>query len=143
TTRRRRVGRGPRRRGRPLLLLPPSSSKSLLTLNQKTNVLLLEDNLIDAELIESERRRAGFEFEARRVDTEAEFVAALAQPVDLVLADYRLPQFDGLQALRHVQQRGLDVPFIIISSALGDELAAQCIKQGVTDYLVKDRLDRL
>ncbi|HYD85802.1 MAG TPA: response regulator, partial [Opitutus sp.] len=109
-------------------------------MNKKINLLLLEDNAIDAELIERELRRAGFEFATRRVETESQFTAELEKPLDIVLADFRLPQFDGLQALRHVQQRNLDVPFIIVSAALGDELAAQCIKHGVTDYLVKDRL---
>jgi signal transduction histidine kinase len=111
--------------------------------NKPIRVLLLEDRATDAELIVRELRRSGFEPDWRRVETEAAFLEHLDPALDIVLADYRLPQFDGLQALRHLQARQLDIPFVIISAALGDELAAQCIKQGVSDYLLKDRLERL
>lgn len=110
---------------------------------KKIRVLLLEDRATDAELILRQLRRAGFEPDCHCVDTEQEFVSRLDSPIDIILADYRLPQFDGLAALRHVQQRNLDIPFLIIAGALGEEVAARCIKQGVTDYLLKDRLDRL
>jgi two-component system cell cycle sensor histidine kinase/response regulator CckA len=106
-------------------------------------VLLLEDRITDAELILRALRRAGFEPEWQRVETEEAFVAKLNPTVDIILADYDLPQFDGLNALRRLQELKFDIPFIIISGALGDELVAQCIKQGVTDYLLKDRLERL
>src|SRR5712691_2387324 len=78
-----------------------------------------------------------------RVETEAAYLAHLDQLLDVILADYNLPQFDALRALRHVQECGLDVPFIIISGHLGEEMAVQCVKQGATDYLLKDRLTRL
>ncbi|MEX2030435.1 MAG: GAF domain-containing protein [Anaerolineales bacterium] len=106
-------------------------------------VLLLEDQPADAELIRHELRTAGFEFEAVRVDTEAAFRAALRPPPDLILADYSLPQFDGLAALRMVRAEGLDVPFIIISGAIGEEVAVESMRQGADDYLLKDRLGRL
>jgi two-component system, cell cycle sensor histidine kinase and response regulator CckA len=106
-------------------------------------VLLLEDRATDAELIVRELRRAGFEPDWTRVETEEAFVAHLDPTVDLVLADYALPLFDGLLALRRLQEMKLDIPFILISGALGDELVAQCIKRGVSDYLLKDRLARL
>jgi two-component system, cell cycle sensor histidine kinase and response regulator CckA len=112
-------------------------------LKKKIRVLLLEDRATDAELIVRELRRANFEPEWTRVETEEAFVAQLDAGVDVILADYDLPLFDGLQALRRLQQLQLDIPFILISGALGDELVAQCIKQGVTDYLLKDRLARL
>jgi two-component system, cell cycle sensor histidine kinase and response regulator CckA len=110
---------------------------------KKIRVLLLEDRATDAELIVRELRRANFEPEWTRVETEEAFVGQLDPTVDVILADYDLPLFDGLQALRRLQQLKLDIPFILISGALGDELVAQCIKQGVTDYLLKDRLARL
>ncbi|HYP17550.1 MAG TPA: response regulator [Opitutus sp.] len=106
-------------------------------------VLLLEDRSTDAELVVRELRRAGFDPQWERVETEEAYLARLAPDLDIILADYDLPQFTGLQALRTLQQSQLDIPFIIISGALGDELVAQCIKQGVTDYLLKDRLGRL
>jgi two-component system, cell cycle sensor histidine kinase and response regulator CckA len=110
---------------------------------KKIRVLLLEDRATDAELIVRELRRANFDPEWTRVETEGAFVAHLDPTIDVVLADYNLPLFNGLQALGRLQELKLDIPFILISGALGDELVAQCIKQGVTDYLLKDRLDRL
>ena len=106
-------------------------------------VLLLEDRAADADLVVRELRRAGFEPDWQRVDTEAAFVAALDAPFDFILVDYRLPQFDGLAALRIVRERGLDVPVIVVTGTLGDELAVECLKQGAADFVLKDRLERL
>jgi signal transduction histidine kinase len=106
-------------------------------------VLLLEDRESDAELILQELRRSGFKPQWQRVESEPDFIGALQPEIDVILADYRLPLFDGLSALRCVQQRGLDIPFILVSAVLSDEVAAQCIKSGVTDYLRKSSLDRL
>ena len=106
-------------------------------------VLILEDQPADAELMLHELRRAGFAPVWERVETEAAYLAHLDQSLDIILADYHLPQFDALRALRHVQECGLDVPFIIVSGQLGEEMAVQCVKQGATDYLLKDRLTRL
>lgn len=104
---------------------------------------MLEDQPADAELIRYELRAAGFEIEAVRVDTEAAFRIALRPPPDLILADYNLPQFDGLTALRMVRAEGLDVPFILISGSIGEEMAVESMRQGADDYLLKDRLARL
>ena len=94
-------------------------------------------------MIVRELRRSGFDPSWNRVDTEVGFVSLLDASVDIILADYDLPHFDGLTALKKLQDSKLDIPFIIISGTLGGELVAQCIKQGVTDYLLKDRLERL
>jgi signal transduction histidine kinase len=122
------------------LIKPHTDSPSQVT---TIRVLLLEDRATDAELVLRELKRAGFEPRAERVDSEPAFLAKLDASIDIILADYDLPQFTGLAALKKVQASGLDIPFIIISGSLGDELVAQCIKQGVTDYLIKDRLERL
>lgn len=106
-------------------------------------VLILEDNSTDAELAIYEIKRAGFDPEWHRVQTEQEFVGELGPELDLILADYQLPQFDGQRALQCLQQTGYDIPFIIVSGAIGEELAVSLMKQGVTDYLQKDRLTRL
>ena len=90
-----------------------------------------------------ELRRAGFDPQWQRVDTEGDFLAHLNQELDVVLADYSLPQFDAQRALEHLQKRGLDVPFIIVSGCIGEERAVECMKYGATDYLLKDRLTRL
>jgi diguanylate cyclase (GGDEF)-like protein len=107
------------------------------------HVLILEDCIMDAELMVHELQRAGFDPQWQRVDTEADFLAHLDQKLDIILADYSLPQFDAQQALEHLNQRGLDVPFIIVSGCIGEERAVECMKSGATDYLLKDRLTRL
>jgi diguanylate cyclase (GGDEF)-like protein len=107
------------------------------------HVLILEDCIMDAELMVHELRRAGFDPQWQRVETEADFLAHLDQKLDIILADYSLPQFDAQRALEHLNQRGLDVPFIIVSGCIGEERAVECMKSGATDYLLKDRLTRL
>jgi diguanylate cyclase (GGDEF)-like protein len=107
------------------------------------HVLILEDCIMDAELMVHELRRAGFDPKWQRVETEADFLAHLDQKLDIILADYSLPQFDAQRALEHLNQRGLDVPFIIVSGCIGEERAVECMKSGATDYLLKDRLTRL
>jgi PAS domain S-box-containing protein len=106
-------------------------------------VLLLEDSEDDALLAVNELRRAGFEPEWSRVDTETDYLAHLEPTLDVILADYHLPQFDALKALHRLQQLGLDIPFIVVTGALGDEAAVECLRQGATDYLLKDRPARL
>ena len=107
------------------------------------HVLILEDREQDAELMVHELLRAGFDPQWQRVDTEADFLAHLNQELDVVLADYSLPQFDAQRALEHLKKRGLEVPFIIVSGCIGEERAVECMKYGATDYLLKDRLTRL
>ena len=106
-------------------------------------VLILEDVPADAELMVHELRRAGFDPDWQRVESESDYLASLALTPDLILADYNMPSFSALRALRHLQERGLDIPLIVITGTLGDEAAAECIKRGATDYLLKDRLARL
>jgi two-component system, sensor histidine kinase and response regulator len=112
--------------------------------NCPLRILLLEDNPADAELNERTLRKAGIDFASRRVEHEAEFVAALEtfRP-DLVLADYHLPGFDGGRALALVRARDPDLPFIFVSGAMGEDLAVAALHQGASDYLLKDRLSRL
>jgi PAS domain S-box-containing protein len=106
-------------------------------------VLLLEDRPSDAELLLYELRRAGFDVTSQRVDQEEDYLAALDPSLDIILADYTLPQFDGLTALRHLQGRGLDIPFIAVTGMQSEEAAVQCMREGASDYLLKDRLGRL
>jgi PAS domain S-box-containing protein len=110
---------------------------------QPIRILHLEDSQDDARLVLRELIRAGFCPDCKRVETEADFVSQLAQEPDLILADYQLPQFDALRALRLVQELGADLPFIVVTGALGDEAAVECLKQGAADFLLKDRLARL
>lgn len=107
------------------------------------NVLLFEDSACDAELIVRTLQRAGFTPECRRVESAADFTAALDATPDLILSDYRLPDCNGLEALRLVRNRGAQVPFIIVSGSRGEELAAECILNRAANYVLKDRLERL
>ena len=106
-------------------------------------VLILEDRSADAELMLHALRRAGYELDWRRVETELDYVAHLEPTLDVILADYNLPQFDALRALQLLQERNLDIPFIVVTGTVGEEAAVECIKQGAADYLLKDRLARL
>src|SRR4051812_30949442 len=114
-----------------------------MTIPEQLRAIILEDRESDARLIEEELRAAGFDFAWTRVEDEAGFLAQLDPPPDLICADYYLPQFDALRALDLVQQRGLDVPFLIVSGSVGEDTAVAAMKRGATDYLLKDRLARL
>jgi CheY-like chemotaxis protein len=104
------------------------------------SVLILEDREADAELMLHELRRAGFKPRWQRVETEQDYLAHLTPTLDVILADYTLPQFDALRALHLLQKCGLDIPFIVITGSISEEVAVECMKQGAADYLLKDRL---
>jgi DNA-binding NtrC family response regulator len=106
-------------------------------------VLILEDDVWDAELAERLLRNAGLSFTAVVVEDEATFVEQLDLRPDVVISDYSLPGFTGARALQIVQERHPDIPFICWSGVLGDETAVELIKQGATDYVLKDRPARL
>jgi len=118
----------------------PENPPSVL---QPLHALLVEDNPDDAELIAHELRRAGLAVTWDRVDSEADYLAHLDKSPAIILADYSLPQFSGLRALELLQQRGLNIPFIVVSGTIGEEAAAAVVKQGAADYVLKSRLSRL
>ncbi|MDX2168541.1 MAG: ATP-binding protein [Deltaproteobacteria bacterium] len=116
----------------------------MLAVTEPLRVLFVEDDPADAELEVRALAAAGFRCAMERVDSEAALVAQLdAETYDLVISDYNLPAFNGLRALAVVRERGLDVPFILVSGALGEEAAIESLKLGATDYVLKGRLDRL
>ncbi|MEW6167074.1 MAG: PAS domain-containing protein [Pseudomonadota bacterium] len=106
-------------------------------------IVLAEDSDDDAELIALELRPVGLEMEFVRVWTEDAFVDALAQAPDLIICDYAMPQFDALRALALVQRLRPGLPLIVISRAVGEEVAVEAMRRGAADYLLKDRLTRL
>jgi len=106
-------------------------------------VLFLEDRPADADLVLYELKRAGYQISHQRVDTRVDYLAAIQESPDLILADYNLPQFTALQALRLLQESGLDIPFIVLTGSISEEAAVETMKQGAADYLLKDRLSRL
>jgi DNA-binding NtrC family response regulator len=106
-------------------------------------VVILEDRAEDAILLVRELGRHGFEPDWSRVESREEYLDTLAWLPDVILADYTLPRFDALEALRLLKDRGLDIPFIVVTGTIGEERAVECMRAGASDYLLKDRLTRL
>lgn len=106
-------------------------------------ILILEDNPSDAELMLHELRKSDVDPIWQRVDDESGYLDALDPALDVILADYTLPQFDALRALHLLRDRELDVPFVVVTASISEEVAVECMKQGAADYLLKDRLVRL
>jgi diguanylate cyclase len=106
-------------------------------------LLILEDQPQDADLALRELRRAGFDPSWRRVEDEEGFKANLNPELDLIIADYHQPQFDALRALKLMQEAGLEIPVVIVSGAIGEDLAVAAVRLGAVDYVLKDRLARL
>ena len=107
-------------------------------------VLHLEDNLLDAELVEHRLDVDGLTCDIAKAQSRDGFEAALAREAfDLIISDYSLPGYDGIAALKWAPETQPDTPVIIISGTLGEEEAVKCLKIGATDYLLKDHLDRL
>jgi signal transduction histidine kinase len=110
----------------------------------KLRALLVEDNALDAALVVRALCKDGFDVTADVVQDEAAFTRMLrTHPPEIVLADYNLPNWTGMAALDVLRQEGLDIPLILVSGALGDLTAVDCIKRGATDYVLKDGLARL
>lgn len=110
----------------------------------QVQVLLIEDNLADADLILRELRRAGFVLTSDIIETPDQLRQQLRDsPPDLVLSDYNLKNWGGLDAFEILKSTKLDIPFILVSGSLGEIAAVECIKRGVTDYILKDSLARL
>ena len=112
-------------------------------IEQQLRVIIVEDNPSDAELMVRQLQNEGLEFHWQRVETEDELLDALQTDCDLILSDWNLPGFSGMRALQITRQRELDVPFIIISGSIGEEAAVNALHQGASDYLLKDRPERL
>ncbi len=106
-------------------------------------LLILEDQAAEAELMVAELRRSGIDPQWKRIDSEPEFRANVLEDWDLILADFSLPQFSALQALEVLAETEVRIPLIVVTGAVGEEVAAECIKRGAADYLLKDRLARL
>ena len=123
--------------GGPAAVLPAPSERPL-------TVLLLEDSALDAQLISAQLELEGLTCELTRVTDRAAFTRALERGCfDIILSDYRVPGFDGLSALELSRSLCPNTPFLFVSGALGEERAIELLKQGATDYVLKDRLERL
>jgi DNA-binding NtrC family response regulator len=104
-------------------------------------ILILEDNQSDADLVRRELKKNGFNFTSEIVQTRESFENALENfSPDIILSDYSLPAFDGVTAFNIKQNKLPDVPFIIVSGTIGEERSIELIKNGITDYALKDKL---
>jgi signal transduction histidine kinase len=107
-------------------------------------ILMLEDNVADAELVKFALRDGGLNFTIKRVDSRAQYLKELEEiPPDIILLDYALPDFDGFTALQMAQEKYPDIPFIFVTGTLGEEVVIEMLKSGATDYVLKTRLSRL
>jgi diguanylate cyclase (GGDEF)-like protein/PAS domain S-box-containing protein len=105
--------------------------------------LILEDNPADAELMRRALEAGGIVASASRVEMEAEYRSALDALPDVILADCSVPRFGAAAALEALHERGLDIPFIVVSGSIGEERAAGLMRLGAYDYVPKDRMERL
>jgi signal transduction histidine kinase len=111
---------------------------------QALKILLVEDDPADVELILSALRSGGFSPTVDVAQTEEAFVEHVERnSYDIVLADYRLPSWNGMATVEVLRQQGLEIPVIVVSGFLGEAKAVECIKQGAADYVLKDHLPRL
>jgi PAS domain S-box-containing protein len=111
---------------------------------QLLKALIIEDSMTDAELEIRQLRKSGFEVSADVVDSRETFLEKIrSKPYDVVLADYQLPHWTGDTSVELLKKEGLEIPVILVTGALGDELAADFILRGVTNYVLKQRLERL
>jgi signal transduction histidine kinase len=106
-------------------------------------LLHLEDSELDHALTLAHLHRGGLRVEAQRVDSEADFLLALDQRWDVIVSDYNLPGFSGLVALDLLMARGDDLPFILVSGEIGEDTAVEAMRNGASDYLLKNNLARL
>ncbi len=125
-----------------------AAANSLLTkfwnMSAPLHALLIVNSAADAEMNLRELNHAGFICQPQIIATRGEFLEHLGRfPFDVVLADYQLPGWTGMEAFFAMRAAGRDVPFILVTETLGEEVAVECIKQGVTDYVLKDHLARL
>jgi CheY-like chemotaxis protein len=112
-------------------------------MNRQLKLLLLEDNAADARLVLHELKRSEFELSVTQVDSADTYASRLSDDLDLIIADYSLPQFSAPLALAMLKERSLDIPFIVVTGTASEDEVAECMRAGAADYLLKDRLARL
>ena len=111
---------------------------------RKIRVLVVDDNAFDSELMLHALKQGSFLTEADLVQTADEFVDKIRKnKYEIILADYNLPDWNGMETVKLLHREGLDIPVVLVSGALGELKAVECIKQGAADYVLKDHLARL
>ena len=113
-------------------------------MDRALKILLVEDAEVDAQLQFRELKRSGLSFEARRVQTESDFLVQLSEyRPDIVVSDYSIPGFGGMRVLEIAKERVPDLPFVFVSGAMGEDKAVELLRHGATDYVLKSNLSRL
>lgn len=113
-------------------------------MEKELKILLLEDNYSDAELLEKTLTKADLKYALHRVESKDHFISALEGfDPDIIVSDHSLPSFDSLEALEIARRRSSDIPFILVTGSVSEEFAADCMRAGVDDYILKDSLVRL
>ncbi|MGC3981774.1 MAG: PAS domain-containing protein [Steroidobacteraceae bacterium] len=112
-------------------------------MNSKLKVLIVEDSPIDAELAVASLEHNWQSIDWRRVESEAQFINELAWQPDIIIADYEVPRFGAPRALQLLTERSSDIPLIVFTGAVTEEIVVRCMRLGAADYLLKDRLTRL
>jgi PAS domain S-box-containing protein len=113
-------------------------------MNEMLRILHLEDNPLDSQLVRDQLAMAGVAAELTLVTTRTDFLAAIKKTKwDLILADYKLPDFTGVEALNLVRKDDKDTPFILLSGTIGEDIAVASLKAGATDYVLKQKRERL
>ena len=117
---------------------------STLVITAPVQLLIVEHSIDDVELILLELKKAGVQIHHITVEDKDQFHAALGkQTFDAVLCDYRLPTWTGMDVLRELRAVDKDTPFLLVTGTLGEEAAVECIKQGVSDFVLKHHMTRL
>jgi len=107
-------------------------------------ILFLEDNPDDVELMEYQLAAAGMKFLSKRIDNKNQFIKEVTEfNPDIILADYSLSMFNGVQAFRMLKENDMIVPFVLVTGVLSEELALECLKEGIDDFILKSSFKRL
>ncbi|MBN1510556.1 MAG: PAS domain-containing protein [Phycisphaerae bacterium] len=112
-------------------------------MSKALRALIVEDRPDDVDLMLHELQRSGYDVERWAVDSKSAYVAALDHEPDVILCDYSMVRFDAPQALQLLREKGCDIPLIVVTGSISEEVAVECMKQGAADYIIKDRLTRL
>jgi DNA-binding NtrC family response regulator len=110
---------------------------------KKIKALILEDSEDDVKLVLRELNKGQYEIEHTLVEDAAGFENALKKEWDVIIADYTLPTYTGIEALNMCNEKGIEIPFIVVSGSIGEDIAVNMMRTGVKDYIMKNNLTRL
>ncbi len=123
---------------------PPNTAATSTAASRRIRIIHLEDSPLDASLVEEMLKGENIDCEITLVSNKEDFVRELAKGgTDVIISDYNLPSYCGVDALQHTREAGRDTPFIFVSGSIGEERAAEVVKLGATDYVMKEHLRRL